>query len=486
MATSVAGRGGSEEKSEKGESGGLDLTFTQPPPQDLVCPICLFVHREPVLTSCCGNHFCQGCVEQVRVEQRPCPLCGAGSFATMLDKYLVRKVNELEVACSHREMGCQWRGSVSDFQKHLDPKSGGCKYVEVECPYLCGAVVASPDLEKHQRGCERRPYTCKFCGYEGPYGDMSTKHWRMCEKYPLPCPNGCGEVDIERRLMEKHLDQECPSHKRRCEFAYAGCEELLSGTDMSRHMEACIQCHLSLLSKHCLHLTESFSSEFRQKMEQEMQSSDSKLKSLEGKLKESEDEVSLLRGKLASLEDEVEDLKMDSLQLKSVVFVPPCEFVMTDFSQYQKSQQQWLSPSFYTHFSGYRMCIGVDANGSEEGYGTHVSVYFNLMKGEYDNYLKWPFKGSIAIELCNQRASVGNFEETVVFTYDASEIASRVTGGEIAEHGLGIPTFIEHAKLGLHTRRNVEVQYLKNNCLRFRVIKVDLMLNRRNTITGSR
>ena len=127
------------------------------------------------------------------------------------------------------------------------------------------------------------------------------------------------------------------------------------------------------------------------------------------------------------------------------------------------------------------MCLSVDASGSEEGGGTHISVYVNVMKGEYDDHLKWPFRGSITIQLCNQRDPTReHFEETIVFTYDASNIASRVTDGEVAEHGLGIPTFIKHSQLGLHVKKNVEVQYLKNDCLRFRVSRVDLM-NPRST-----
>ena len=105
------------------ESGGLDLSFVKPPPDDLVCSICLSVHREPVLTSCCGNHFCFSCVEQVRLERRPCPLCNAPVFTTMLDKYFVRKVNELEVACRYKDRGCGWQGSISALEKHANPKN---------------------------------------------------------------------------------------------------------------------------------------------------------------------------------------------------------------------------------------------------------------------------------------------------------------------------------------------------------------------------
>lgn len=459
------------------ETGGWDLSFVSAPPEDLVCSICLSVHREPVLTSCCGNHFCFSCVEQVRLEQRPCPLCGALHFTTMLDKYFVRKVNELEVRCKFSKSGCSWCGSVSELQRHLE---GDCKFIRIECPYFCGTLLVSSELEQHQRVCQRRPYVCKFCDYKGVYEDMSSKHWKVCEKYPLPCPSQCGEVGIERGMMDKHLDEECPLHLKRCEFEYAGCKHRSNGSDMLEHMANSVQQHLLLLAGHCRQLTDSFSKQFQSRMEEQIQATDSKLKLLQVNLKASRDKVSLLESKVESLEDEIDDLKIENASIKSVVFIPPFQFIMLGFRKHTETQQQWLSPPFYSHFGGYRMCIGIDASGSEEGNQTHVSVYANLMKGDYDDYLKWPFKGCITIELCNQKGPTGNLKEEIVFTYDASEIARRVVGGDIAEHGLGIPTFVEHTQLGYHTRNGVEIQYLKNDCLKFRVLRVDLM-DRRNT-----
>lgn len=463
---------------------GMDLSFVDHPPEDLTCPICLHVHREPVLTSCCGNHFCLSCVEQVRHEQRPCPLCNAKNFTTMLDKYFARKVNELQVWCQHRKMGCPWQGSVSDLERHLDCTSGNCEFMRIDCPYFCGDSLNFYELESHKKLCPHRPYLCKFCGYNGTYEGMCTKHWSVCDKYPVPCTNNCGRLDIPREALSKHLQEECSLNEKKCEFAYAGCTANLKNSDMSEHIASSLQEHLHLVSRHCFRLSESLPSEFRSQMEEEMKSKDHKIVFLQSKLKESEDEMALLQAKVASLQDEIDDIKIDCFHLRSIVLVPPFEFIMTDFREHKKKQDQWLSPSFYSHIGGYRLCISVDASGSEEGQDTHVSVYVNLMKGEYDNNLQWPFKGSIFIALCNQRVvGVGNWEEKVMFTYDASEIASRVTEGMVAEQGLGIPTFIEHSRLGFDSKKNTE--YLRGDCLRFKIMSVDLMNTANRRSTGS-
>ena len=50
------------------------------------------------------------------------------------------------------------------------------------------------------------------------------------------------------------------------------------------------------------------------------------------------------------------------------------------------------------------MCLGVFPGGNGEGRGTHVSLFIHIMKGESDSQLKWPFRGSVVIEMLNQQA----------------------------------------------------------------------------------
>ena len=78
---------------------------------------------------------------------------------------------------------------------------------------------------------------------------------------------------------------------------------------------------------------------------------------------------------------------------------PQFNIILDGFEKHKKSNDEWFSPPFYTHLGGYRICLRVHANGVGTGKGTHVSVYVFLMRGEYDDLLKWPFRGDVTIQL---------------------------------------------------------------------------------------
>ena len=60
------------------------------------------------------------------------------------------------------------------------------------------------------------------------------------------------------------------------------------------------------------------------------------------------------------------------------------------------------SPPFYTGRNGYKMCIRAYLNGDGTGEGTHLSIFFVLMKGEYDPLLQWPFESKVSFILVDQ------------------------------------------------------------------------------------
>ena len=96
----------------------------------------------------------------------------------------------------------------------------------------------------------------------------------------------------------------------------------------------------------------------------------------------------------------------------------------------KKGNEEVFLPSFYTHQHGYKMGIRVDPNGTGDGKGTHISIFTYLMKGSYDDHLKWPFRGNIIIQIVNQAEDHNHIEHTIPFNDEASDdVAGRVTIG---------------------------------------------------------
>ena len=129
-------------------------------------------------------------------------------------------------------------------------------------------------------------------------------------------------------------------------------------------------------------------------------------------------------------------------------------------------------PAFYTHPGGYRMCVHVYPNGLGKGEGTHVSIFTCMMQSPFDDYLKWPFRGEITIQIVNQVGDHDHVEENLPYTDKTSDdIAGRVTGKERGG-GWGYHEFLAHDELQYNAE--TKTQYLKDNTLHIRVMKVTL------------
>ena len=77
------------------------------------------------------------------------------------------------------------------------------------------------------------------------------------------------------------------------------------------------------------------------------------------------------------------------------------------------------SPHFYSGRNGYKMCIRAYLNGDGIGFSTHLSVFFVLMRGEYDPLLTWPFENKVSLVLVDQ-----NLRQHIVQTFKPSPESS--------------------------------------------------------------
>ena len=136
------------------------------------------------------------------------------------------------------------------------------------------------------------------------------------------------------------------------------------------------------------------------------------------------------------------------------------------FSHYKELDKKWYSPGIYTCEGGYkfRLCIFPNGNGK----GDHVSVYINVMPGEYDDTLEWPLRGKFTIFILNQLENRNHHSQIVSFDEHTSDGAGACKKKEEEdESGWGLHKFILQSQLGFNSQSNT--QYLKDDTLYFRV-----------------
>ena len=56
-------------------NGRCDCKFVDPPPDKLVCQICLHVSGNPYQVTCCGRVYCKACLDEHKKYSTICPNC---------------------------------------------------------------------------------------------------------------------------------------------------------------------------------------------------------------------------------------------------------------------------------------------------------------------------------------------------------------------------------------------------------------------------
>ena len=242
-------------------SGSADFRgehdFVEKPSEEYFCPVTFELLTDPVETSCCGNNISRSTAERLQAEGKPCPLCQEVPLESTIAKYFKRKVMQLKVYCKNKSTGCEWKGELGELDNHLNLESvkGQCDFVEVECPLKCGQNLHRRNLEKHQSSeCAKRPFSCRYCDHKSTYEIIVNDHWPKCQLFPKVCPNKCSTDEIEQRFLQHHLQEECPLEKIACEFSFAGCQVKVERKSMQKHLDENKDNHLKIMTLKCQNL----------------------------------------------------------------------------------------------------------------------------------------------------------------------------------------------------------------------------------------
>ena len=392
---------------------GYNCEFISEVSNEYKCPECKCILREPHRVHCCDEEYCKACITPLFKNKRPCPGCGR-RITISESKKTKRYIDQLRCRCSNRREGCEWEGELQELDNHLN---------------------MDPTNESQLNGCNFTKIQCQHCQEMFPRNKMGDHQENVCPSRPFNCQY-CGHYDTYEWVITNHLPEcpqqpvECPqgcglspqrqnlaTHKAeeclktmiKCEFE--GCEERRQRKDMPAHNQEYLVQHMQLL----LQMVQKLQAEQQERSEKEQQRRE----------------------------------ELQARHLPTTVTVPNIE-------QQLATKNKWKSPLLYTHERGYAIQLAVYVGGyGIAGLVDDISVYVHIIRGKYDDELAWPCRFSIEVSLINQEQDGENV--TRIANFRASKNAQHRNEGWL--------NFIKE--------RNVRQRFIKDNCLQFRVSKLN-------------
>ena len=284
------------------------------------------------------------------------------------------------------------------------------------------------------------------CDWEGELGQLEEhlhpgagSRGKGCGYLIVECVYKCGER-FERRMIKDHELDACPRRPMEVQMSR-----------LARKFEASLRANEKKLND-VITVNEAIKDENKlltrriAQLEKEQEGTSQKV----GQLKE---ENHQLREKQDNLERELDTRIVPAP-------VPPFYFTIVNYDHYRKVDYRWSSSPFYSHPGGYKLECYVYTNGYGDGKGTHLSLFVHILRGEYDDQLKWPFIGIVTIEMFNWETKT--LENSRSIRLDDLERAIDSSYGS----NRGYRKWI--------SLDDVNKKYLRHDNLRFKVIKVEL------------
>lgn len=284
--------------SKKAEPVDEKCTFVKKIPDEFICLICSRLLRDPHVTECCGQHYCQHCLEKWLQgnPKKPCPFCRKENCNYIRYLPMKREIDELKVYCLNREKGCE---IISTLNKVSDHILKDCEFETVSC--FCGTSLLRKDMKDHE--CPNKIVKCQYCELSGEFKNiMTSTHQTDCPDFPINCPNGCKVSGIKRKTLNQHM-QKCPLELVECSYSNVGCHERMYRKDYESHRTENSEKHLQLI-------TESFS---------QLSTESERLKQENSRLRKENTPYHKLRVENSKLKTEITELKTEVTELKTEI-----------------------------------------------------------------------------------------------------------------------------------------------------------------------
>ncbi|TNM92014.1 hypothetical protein fugu_019026 [Takifugu bimaculatus] len=484
---------------------GIPLSVLSVPMENKYkCQQCLQVLRKPVQAQC-GHRFCIHCFKELTSSgPKPCEACRQeeiyeepisvlNSNEVFPDNAAGREIASLPARCLNQ--GCSWTGSIKQYEAQHE---GRCELEQIKCD-ACQASVLRVEIDRHnERECEARTLNCKYCKLTFHFKDIKA-HDDICLKFPLPCKD-CGKKKIPREKFNEHI-RSCAKSKSACPFSEVGCKSVVENGKLREHEHSSTVEHLHLLLPMVLSLTRtraeaSESGEWQEDsglglyrapeegvnvgagaaasvhpvdlekkvtaleniicvLNREVERSALKVEAFAHQHCLDQEKIENLVSKVGQLERAIamRDLQLSETEqmvreLQSCTYDGIFVWKISEFSRRRQEavavrMPTMFSPAFYSSKYGYKMCLRLYLNGDGTGRGTHLSLFFVVMRGKCDALLKWPFSQKVTLMLLDQ-----NNREHIIDAF-RPDVTSSSFQRPISEMNIasGCPLFCPLAKL---------------------------------------
>ncbi|KAM7019303.1 TNF receptor-associated factor 3 isoform 5-T5 [Passerculus sandwichensis] len=442
------------------EQGGYKEKFVNAVEDKYKCEKCHLILCNPKQTEC-GHRFCETCINALLRSSSPkCTACQESIVKDKVfkDNCCRRELLALQIYCRNENKGCKEQLSLGQLLMHLRTD---CQFEELPCPRAdCKEKILRKDLPDHvEKTCKYRETTCKYCKSQVPMIMLQV-------------------ALLQNESLEKNKSIQT-LHNQICSFEI----EIERQKEMLRNNESKIL-HLQRVIDSQAEKLKELDKEirpFRQNWE-EADSMKSSVESLQNRVTELESvdktagqgarNTSLLETQLSRHDQmlSVHDIRLADMDLRFQVLETASYngVLIWKIRDYKRRKQEAVmgktlslySQPFYTGYFGYKMCARVYLNGDGMGKGTHLSLFFVIMRGEYDALLPWPFKQKVTLMLMDQGPSRRHLGDA--FKPDPNSSSFKKPTGEM-NIASGCPVFVAQTVLENGT-------YIKDDTIFIKVI----------------
>ncbi|CAF1918599.1 unnamed protein product [Rotaria magnacalcarata] len=396
------------------------------------CIYCFLIIKEPIQLMECGHRACKGCHESRAALATDgimiCPVeeCKQQYYKAqvMNDRAFKKELDILPVICRHKmDQNCTWTGPLRAYQEHLDQA-----HIHYPCD-LCRQIFSSSQaLEDHKsktcpslfQACPLAPYCCEEMI---PKADFSAHLWSAKHQETIALFL-IGKYEIPDTFEQ---DQSMESSSAASELEQRTYEKL---SDLAEKVQK--------LNDDTVTLSRDFV-----KLNELSQITIQEINHYQTATNERNVFMSSLQPKQDSIQKDIERLKQNLEENQHVstdgTLTWRVDRVAERMADAQSERQPSIySPVFYSSATGYKMRVRLYLHGDGNARRTHMSLFFLLMKGDYDALLPWPFSYKVTFCLFDQTGNNRHIIDSFRPDVKSNSFQRPQTDANIAS---GIPKF---------------------------------------------